>query len=103
MNTQSQSAGWTIGNLHSYGDEASWWAGVGINSPIALELWRRSRLTFSLSATWSEPLSDANPPPAAKVERVRLDDDAKDRVDTAEHPDNPPLNMLRSRRKIRLD
>jgi ERF superfamily len=32
-------------DLHSYGDEASWWAGVGINPlPIALELWRRSRL-----------------------------------------------------------
>jgi hypothetical protein len=33
-------------DLHSYGDEASWWAGVGIDPlPIALELWRRSRLT----------------------------------------------------------
>ena len=32
--------------LHSYGDEASWWAGVGIDPlPIALELWRRSRST----------------------------------------------------------
>ena len=31
-------------DLHSYGDEASWWAGVGIDPlPIALELWRRSR------------------------------------------------------------
>ncbi len=30
--------------LHSYGDEASWWAGVSIDPlPIALELWRRSR------------------------------------------------------------
>jgi ERF superfamily len=30
--------------LHDYGDEASWWAGVGIDPlPIALELWRRSR------------------------------------------------------------
>ena len=30
--------------LHGYGDEASWWAGVSIDPlPIALELWRRSR------------------------------------------------------------
>jgi hypothetical protein len=29
--------------LHGYGDEASWWAGVGIDPvPVALELWRRS-------------------------------------------------------------
>jgi hypothetical protein len=39
-------------DLHSYGDEASWWARVGIDPlPIALELWRRSRLTYSLAAT----------------------------------------------------
>jgi hypothetical protein len=32
-------------DLHSYGDEASWWAGVSIDPlPIALELWRRSRM-----------------------------------------------------------
>jgi hypothetical protein len=31
--------------LHRYGDEASWWAGTSIDPlPIALELWRRSRL-----------------------------------------------------------
>src|SRR5271165_4178704 len=31
-------------DLHSYGDEASWWAGVNVDPlPIALELWRRSR------------------------------------------------------------
>ncbi len=30
--------------LHAYGDEASWWAGVSLDPlPIALELWRRSR------------------------------------------------------------
>jgi hypothetical protein len=30
--------------LHQYGDEASWWAGVNIDPlPIALELWRYSR------------------------------------------------------------
>jgi hypothetical protein len=47
-------------DLHRYGDEASWWAGVGIDPlPIALELWRRSRLTYSLDAIGSEPLSDA--------------------------------------------
>ena len=45
-------------DLHAYGYEASWWAGVGIDPlPIALELWRRSRLTYSLAATWSEPCS----------------------------------------------
>jgi hypothetical protein len=33
-------------DLHGYGDEASWWAGVNIDPlPIALELWRRSHLT----------------------------------------------------------
>jgi hypothetical protein len=54
-------------DLHSYGDEASWWAGLGIDPlPIALELWRRSRLTYSFDTTGSEPLSDAIPPPAAK-------------------------------------
>ena len=30
--------------LHRYGDEVSWWAGVNVDPvPIALELWRRSR------------------------------------------------------------
>ncbi len=29
--------------LHCYGDESSWWAGVGVDPvPIALKLWRRS-------------------------------------------------------------
>jgi hypothetical protein len=38
-NTRSPSAGFTR-DLHSYGDEASWWAGVSIDPwPIALELW----------------------------------------------------------------
>ena len=65
-------------DLHSYGDEASWWAGVSIDPlPIALELWRRSRLTYWLAANWSEPLSDFIPPPAAKVERALLDNDAQ--------------------------
>ena len=60
-------------DLHTYGDEASWWAGVGIDPlPIALEFWRRSRLTYSLAGA---NLSDAIPPPAAKVERAPFDDD----------------------------
>ncbi len=64
--------------LHGYGDEASWWAGVGIDPlPIALELWRRSRLTYSLAAAWSEPLSDTIPPPRAKVEQAPLDNDIR--------------------------
>jgi hypothetical protein len=30
--------------LHRYGDEASWWAGINVEPlPIALDLWRRSR------------------------------------------------------------
>jgi hypothetical protein len=79
--------------LHGYGDEASWWAGVGIDPlPIALELWRRSRLTFSLSASWSEPLSDAIPPPAAKVERAPLNNDARGPIDMAENLDRLPLD-----------
>ena len=77
-------------DLHSYGDEASWWAGVGIDPlPIALELWRRSRLTYSLDAFGSERLSDAIPPPTAKVERAPLDNGARDRIDVAEHPHSP--------------
>jgi hypothetical protein len=83
--------------LHAYGDEASWWAGVGIDPlPIALELWRRSRLTYSSAANWFEPLADAIRPPAAKVEQAPLDNDARDRSDVAEHPDRPPT-ILRPR------
>jgi hypothetical protein len=86
--------------LHGYGDEASWWAGVNIDPlPIALELWRRSRLAYSLDASGSEPLSDAIPPPATKVEPL---DDARDRIEVAEHPDRPPpLTSLRRRRENR--
>ena len=30
--------------LHRYGDEASWWAGMNVDPlPVALELWKRSR------------------------------------------------------------
>jgi hypothetical protein len=71
-------------DLHGYGDEASWWAGVGIDPlPIALELWRRSRLTYSLDAFGFERLSDAIPPPTVKVERAPLDNGV------AEHPQSP--------------
>jgi hypothetical protein len=74
--------------LHRYGDEASWWAGTSIDPlPIALKLWRRSRLTCSLDETRSEPLSDAIQPPAAKVERAPLDDN---RIDVAENPESLP-------------
>jgi hypothetical protein len=42
-------------DLHSYGDEASWWAAVSVDPlPIALELWRRSRFPSS-SEVRSEP------------------------------------------------
>ena len=68
--------------LHRYGDEASWWAGVSIDPlPIALELWRRSRLPYSPEPALSEPLSDVTAPPAAKVDRPSLDDDARDRIE----------------------
>jgi hypothetical protein len=64
-------------DLHTYGDEASWWASVSLDPlPIALELWRRSRLTYSLRATHSEPLSDADSPRPEKVERPSSDQDA---------------------------
>jgi hypothetical protein len=43
----------------------------------------------SLAATWSEHLSDAIPPPAAKVERAPFDDD---RIDVAENPESLPLD-----------
>ena len=78
-------------DLHGYGDEASWWAGVSIDPlPIALELWRRSRLPYSSESTWSQPLSDVIPPLEAKVDRPSLDNDAKDRIDVVEHPERPP-------------
>jgi hypothetical protein len=68
-------------------------AGVGIDPlPIALELWQRSRLTYSLDESGSKPLSDAIPPPAAKVERMRLDNKARDRIDVAEHPESRPVD-----------
>ena len=69
-------------DLHGYGDEASWWAGVSIDPlPIALELWRRSRLPYSSEAALSEPLSDVIPPLEAKVDRPSFDDNARDRIE----------------------
>ena len=38
--------------LHSYGDEASWWAGVNVDPvPIALGLWQRTRPNRGLEPT----------------------------------------------------
>ena len=63
-------------DLHDYGDEASWWAGVGIDPlPIALELWRRSTSPCSLDPTWTESLSDVANPLTIMVERVSSEDD----------------------------
>jgi hypothetical protein len=43
--------------LHRYGDEVSWWAGVNVDPvPIALELWRRSRSGATHSSTLLCPL-----------------------------------------------
>ena len=43
-------------DLHSYGDEASWWAGVSIDPlPIALALWTRSRSPNSSQVTPHSP------------------------------------------------
>ncbi len=54
-------------DLHSYGDEASWWAGVGIDPlPIALELWRRSR---SLGSTQNSPLESRQTRVGAKLRK----------------------------------
>ena len=84
-------------DLHSYGDEASWWAGVGIDLlPIPLELWRRSRLTYSLDASGSKPLFGAIPPPTAKVERMPWDNKARDRIDAAEHPESSRVDYSSS-------
>ena len=56
--------------LHSYGDEASWWAGVGIDPlPIALELWRRSR---SLWSTQNSPLDSGQTRVGAKIRKSLL-------------------------------
>jgi hypothetical protein len=49
--------------LHRYGDEASWWAGVGVDPlPIGLALWRQSRKDLS-----ADPIGGALPPNAETV------------------------------------
>jgi hypothetical protein len=49
--------------LHRYGDEASWWAGVTIDPlPIALELWRRSRSACSPEGSEFGQTSDRGAP-----------------------------------------
>ena len=58
------------GELHRYGDEASWWAGVNIDPlPIALELWRRSRLRHS-----SDIRSSSNAPTQSCMRQVSVSD-----------------------------
>jgi hypothetical protein len=45
--------------LHRYGDEASWWAAVGIDPlPTALELWKRSQLGLGVK----DPRASENTP-----------------------------------------
>ena len=47
--------------LHGYGDEASWWAGINVDPvPIALALWQRTRPDQALRYT-----SDDTPAPVA--------------------------------------
>jgi hypothetical protein len=45
-------------------------------------------IEIDILVSWT--LSDAIPPPAAKVEWAPLDDDARDRIDVAENPESPP-------------
>ena len=57
--------------LHRYGDEASWWAGVNIDPlPIALELWRRSRPSGAHAITvLSSPAPAATKPDNAEQQQ----------------------------------
>jgi hypothetical protein len=49
--------------LHRYGDEPSWWGGVGVDPvPIALELWRRSQSGDPHGACALPPTADDNAP-----------------------------------------
>ncbi len=69
-------------DLHGYGDEASWWAGIGIDPlPIALELWWRSRSPCSLDPTWTEPSSDVANPQPIKVEWASSEDDDRNGIE----------------------
>jgi ERF superfamily len=68
--------------LHRYGDEASWWAGVSIDPlPVALELWRRSRLLYSPEPTVIELLSDVIPTQPPWADRPKMDDDVTKRIE----------------------
>ena len=45
-------------DLHGYGDEASWWAGVNIDPlPIAFDLWRRSHTQLPRSSDYGTVIS----------------------------------------------
>ena len=67
--------------LHRYGDEASWWAGVNIDPlPIALELWQRSRLSQIPRGPGFRQTCDAAPA-IAKAEGVSYDGRNKNRLD----------------------
>ena len=78
-------------DLHGYGDEASWWAGVGIDPlPIALELWRRSRLTYSLAATGPSPC----PTPPAPTGEGRAGAIGRRRQGNPPPPPPPPLPRI---------
>ncbi len=69
-------------DLHGYGDEASWWAGVSIDPlPIALELWSRSRFSCSAEAAVIKLLSDVIPAQPAWPERPSMDDDVTKRIE----------------------
>jgi hypothetical protein len=70
--------------LHVYGDEASWWAGVGVDPiPIALRLWRRSHAATepdrSISAIEMETVAGRA---ACEARKTASDDDsAVSRID----------------------
>jgi hypothetical protein len=76
-------------DLHGYGDEAPWWAGVGIDPLLlALELWRRSRLTYSLAATEVRAVASRHPTSNGESRAGPSDDDARDWIDVTEHPES---------------
>ena len=61
--------------LHRYGDEVSWWAGVNVDPlPIALELWRRSRPSGAhASSSLGSPVLTAMNSDYAERHRVAID------------------------------
>ena len=59
-------------DLHSYGDEASWWAAVSIDPlPVALELWRRSRVSLNPHDSGIPRVSEVFAPSRARAEGAR--------------------------------